>query len=144
MWDYFVTSVIIIWHPNFGFSIYLGPPTQNHLIALITALNLLNKGFFQYLSKQHVLFTAASISQPRGCNCETWPIMIITPTPIHCKCLITNKTKITGNITIQEFNNYFAYTMNGILQSLCDFPSTSHYLILGISFVFHIISLKMV
>ena len=43
---------------------------------------------------------------------------------------------------IQEFNNYFAYIMEGILQSLYDFPSTSLYLILGISFVFHIISIK--
>ena len=30
--------------------------------------------------------------------------------------------------------------MDGILQGLCDFPSTSLYLILEVSFVFHIIS----
>lgn len=51
---------------------------------------------------------------------------------------------MTDNITIQNFNNYFAYTTDGILQGLCDFLSTSIYLILEISFVFHIISLKMV
>ena len=45
---------------------------------------------------------------------------------------------------IQEFNNYFAYTMEGILQGLCYFPSTSLYLILGISSFFNIISLKMI
>lgn len=49
---------------------------------------------------------------------------------------------MTDNITIQKFNNYFAYTTDGILQGLCDFPSTSIYLILEISFAFHIISLK--
>ena len=50
--------------------------------------------------------------------------------------------RMTYNITIQEFNNYFAYTMNGILQGLCDFPYISIYLILGISFVFHFILLR--
>ncbi|XP_041911227.1 uncharacterized protein LOC121677222 [Arvicola amphibius] len=49
---------------------------------------------------------------------------------------------MTSSIIIQEFNNYFAYVMYGILQGLCDFPYTSLYLILGISLVFHIISLR--
>lgn len=49
---------------------------------------------------------------------------------------------MTDNITIQNFYNYFAYSTDGILQGLCNFPSTSIHLILEISFVFHIISLK--
>ena len=47
---------------------------------------------------------------------------------------------ITYNITIWEFNNHYA--MDGILQDLCDFPYTSIYLILGISFVLNIILLR--
>ena len=39
---------------------------------------------------------------------------------------------------IQEFNNYFAYTMEGIVQGSYYFPSL--YLILGISFVLNTIS----
>ena len=41
---------------------------------------------------------------------------------------------------IQEFNNCFAYIMEGIVQDLRYFPP--YYLILGIIFVFNIISLK--
>ena len=57
---------------------------------------------------------------------------------------IWKTSKIADNITIQEFNNYFAYAIDGILQDLCGFPSMFFYLILGTSFVLHIISLKMV
>ena len=42
--------------------------------------------------------------------------------------------------SIQEFSNYFAFTVEGIVQELHYFPSL--YLILGISFAFKIISLK--
>ena len=49
--------------------------------------------------------------------------------------------KTANIITIQEFNNLFAYTMDGILQGLYGFSDTSIYWILGLSFVFHIISL---
>ena len=48
----------------------------------------------------------------------------------------------TDNITIKIFNNLFAYTMDGILQDLCDFPYTFINLIWGIRFIFHIISLR--
>ena len=46
------------------------------------------------------------------------------------------------NLTIQEFNSLFTYTMYDVMQGLYDFPPTSLYLILGISFVLHIFSLK--
>ena len=49
-----------------------------------------------------------------------------------------NYKKMTDNI--QEFNKYFAYIIEGIVQDLHYFPS--YYLILEISFVFNIISLK--
>ena len=50
--------------------------------------------------------------------------------------------KMANIITIQEFNNLFAYTMDGILQGLYGFSDTSICLILELSFVFHIISLR--
>ena len=46
------------------------------------------------------------------------------------------------NIIVHKFSNDFAYAIEGILQGLCDFSYTSIYLIWGISFVFHIISLR--
>ena len=49
---------------------------------------------------------------------------------------------MTDNLMMQEFNSFFTYTMDGIMQGLCDLPSTSLYLILEISFAFHIFSLK--
>lgn len=49
---------------------------------------------------------------------------------------IIYKVKITDNLMMQEFNSLFTSTMDGIMQGL------SLYLILGISFVFHILSLK--
>lgn len=51
---------------------------------------------------------------------------------------------MTDSLTIQEFNNFFTYTMDGIIHGLCDLPSTSLYLNLGISFAFHIFSLKVI
>ena len=47
-----------------------------------------------------------------------------------------------GNLIIQEFKSFFTYTMYNIMQGLCDFPSTSLYLILEINFVLHIFSVK--
>lgn len=44
--------------------------------------------------------------------------------PIDCNCLWKVRLEnymIADNITIQELNNHFAYTMDGILQGLCDF-----------------------
>ena len=48
---------------------------------------------------------------------------------------------MTDNLMMQEFNSFFTYTMDGIMQGLCDLPPTSLYLIVEISFVFHIFSL---
>lgn len=49
---------------------------------------------------------------------------------------------MTDNLTIQKFSSFFTYIIYDIMQILCDFPSASLYLILGISFVLHIFSLK--
>lgn len=51
---------------------------------------------------------------------------------------------MTDNFMMQELNNFFTYTMDGIMQGLYKFPPTSIYFTLGISFVFHISSLKLV
>ena len=45
------------------------------------------------------------------------------------------------NVTFQGFNRLFIYTTYEVMQELYDFPSTSLFLILGISLVLNIFSL---
>ena len=108
---------------------------------------------YQYLSmayRTRIINILLCIPLPQGCNSYTcWPIKIITHTTIHLNCLRQVSELINLKViklltilpTIQDFNNHFAYSMDGILQCLCDFPYISIYLSLGISFVFHIILL---
>ena len=49
---------------------------------------------------------------------------------------------MADNIIIQEFNNLFVYSMNGILQGIYDFSDRSIYWILGLSFFLYIVSLR--
>ena len=49
---------------------------------------------------------------------------------------------MSHNLTIQGFNSLFIYTMCKVLQDLYDVPSTSLFLILGISLVLNIFFLK--
>lgn len=42
----------------------------------------------------------------------------------------------TDNINILEFNNQYAYAIDGILQCLCEFYYTDIYLVLRNSYVF--------
>ena len=49
---------------------------------------------------------------------------------------------MADNITIKIFNNFFANTMDCILQGLYGYGDTSIYWILGLSSFVHIISLR--